>query len=96
MRKFFFIAFLLFASLAINAQTVIDISAIDPAYTDSVDDELVIDVATLASKLDAPNLWYDNPFKGKEFTDAEISFDVYNYYGNDSIKVLGCIVGFLR
>jgi phage gp46-like protein len=93
MRKLFFVL-ILFASLVINAQTVIDISAIDTAYTDSIDNELVIDVATLASKLAAPNLWFENPFKGKDFTDAEISFDVYNYYGNDSIKVLGSLLAF--
>ncbi|MBN2275483.1 MAG: T9SS type A sorting domain-containing protein [Bacteroidales bacterium] len=92
MRKIFFFAFLLFASLAVSAQTVIDISAIDPAYTTTFEAELVIDVATTASAVASPKLWYPNPFKGSSIAGAEISFDVYNYYGNDSIKVLGSLL----
>jgi hypothetical protein len=94
MRKFYSLIIALVASLTVSAQTVIDISAIDAAYTKTVDAELVIDVATTASKLESPKLWYANPFKGKTFTEAEISFDVYNYYGTDSIKVLGSLLAF--
>ncbi len=93
MRKILLLL-LLVVSLTINAQTVIDISAIDAAYTKTVDTDLVIDVATIASKLDSPKLWFANPFKGKEFTNAEISFDVNNYLGSDSIKVLGALLAF--
>ena len=94
MRKFYLFTILMFASLAVSAQTVIDISAIDVAYTKTFEENLVIDVATTASKLASPALWYVNPFKGKTFTEAQISFDVYNYYGNDSIKVLGALLAF--
>lgn len=76
-------------SFAVSSQTIIDISAIDAAYTTTVDNDLVIDVLTTSSPVATPLLSYDNPFKGLEFTDAEISFDVNNHMGTDSIKVLG-------
>src|SRR4030043_413186 len=91
MRRFCFFALALLASWAINAQTVIDISAIDAAYTKTVDEELVIDVATTASKVASPKLSFANPFKGMDFSEAQISFDVYTYHP-DSIKVLGSLL----
>ncbi|MCB0641477.1 MAG: hypothetical protein KDC44_07545, partial [Phaeodactylibacter sp.] len=54
--------------------------------------ELVIDVATATSAIAAPAVSIINPFYGEDFTEAEISFDVYNYNGTDSIKVLGCLI----
>jgi Carbohydrate family 9 binding domain-like/Secretion system C-terminal sorting domain/Fibronectin type III domain len=92
MRKFCFLVFALFASWAINAQTtVIDIGAIDTAYTTTFNEDLVIDVATTTSKVASPKVSFTNPFKGLTFSDAQISFDVYTYHP-DSIKVLGCLL----
>lgn len=90
MKKLFSFAVALFVSLAVGAQTVIDISTIDAAYTTTVDGNLVIDVAKTASKVATPKLSFTNPFKGKTFSEAEISFDVYNY---GDIKVLGSLFG---
>lgn len=78
---------------ALNAQTTIDISQIDGAYTKTVEGELVIDLATTSSAIAAPKLSFANPFLGATATEAEISFDIYNYHGTDSIKVLGAIFG---
>jgi len=91
MKKLSSFAIALFVSLTVSAQTVIDISAINAAYTTTVNGNLVIDVATTASKLASPKLSYTNPFKGKTFTTAEISFDVYNY---SNIHVLGSLFAF--
>jgi hypothetical protein len=78
----------LFAALTLTAQTTINIGAIDTAYTDSVDSELVLDVAKVSSKIASPLLSYPNPFKDKTFNEATISFDVKNY---GDIKVLGAL-----
>ena len=75
------------------AQTTIDISAIDQAYTVEFDGATVIDLATTTSAVASPKLSYDNPFKGQTFSEAEISFDVYTYEP-DSIKVLGSLLAF--
>ncbi len=77
----------------INAQTTIDISQIDAAYTKTVDGALVIDLATTASAIAAPKLSFANPFLGATTSEAEIQFDIYNYNGTDSLKVLGAIFG---
>jgi hypothetical protein len=91
MRKFCFLVIALFASWAINAQTVIDIGAIDATYTTTFEEELVIDVATTASAVASPKLSFANPFKGLDFSEAQISFDVYTYLP-DSNKVLGSLL----
>jgi hypothetical protein len=93
MRKIYTVTLALFIVLGLSAQpTTIDISAISSNYTKTFDGELVIDVATASSPVAAALVSFDNPFKGKTFTEAEISFDVYNYHGVDSIKVLGSLV----
>jgi hypothetical protein len=90
MKKIYFFAITLFMARAAGAQTVnttdIDISAVDDALTLQA-----IDVATAASSLAAPLLWYDNPFKDLTFDTAEISFDVFNY---GPIHVLGSLIAF--
>ena len=93
MRKLYFLTVALFATLIASAQSSIDLTAIDTAYTDSVNMELVINVAKTASKVDSAKLWFPNPFKGKSFTQAEISFDVNNYDA-DSVHVLGSLLAF--
>ncbi len=90
MKKIYFLAIAVLLSLTINAQTTIDISKVDAAYTTTVDGGLVIDVAKASSAIAAPKLSFENPFKGKTFDQAEISFDVYTYL--DSVKVLGCLI----
>ncbi|MFA9390298.1 MAG: hypothetical protein ACERKD_10840 [Prolixibacteraceae bacterium] len=92
MKFFSFIMMACIFTMVVNAQTTIDISALDAAYTKTVDDVLVIDVATASSTIAAPKLGFANPFKGVSFTEAEISFDVNNYHGVDSIKVLGALM----
>jgi hypothetical protein len=92
MRKFYFFLFALFASIPLHAQTtVLDLSKIDAAYTTTFEEQLVIDVATTASKVASPKLSFTNPFKGLDFSEAQISFDVYTYHP-DSIKVLGSLL----
>jgi hypothetical protein len=90
MRKFYSLVIAMVTVLFVNAQTIIDISAISSTYTKTVDNELVIDVATTCSKIASPKLSLTNPLKGQTFTEAEISFDVYNYYA-DSLHVLGAL-----
>lgn len=85
------VAFMAF-SVAYAQHTTIDISAIDPAFTTTFEGELVIDVAEAASTVANPDVSFDNPLMGQDFTDAEIAFDVYNYEGVDSIKVLGSLI----
>jgi len=90
MKKLYFFAIALFMSLAAGTQTVnsteIDISAVEDTLTLQA-----IDVATIASPLASPLLWYNNPFKDQTFDTAEIVFDVFNY---DVIHVLGSLVAF--
>jgi hypothetical protein len=94
MKKLYFLAILVLVTLSVSAQTTIDIGTIDGAYTTTFEDELVIDLATTSSTVAAPLLSYANPFMGATFTEAEVSFDVYNYHGTDSIKVLGSMLSF--
>lgn len=89
MKKLFSIGIALFMTFAAGAQTTIDISAVNSAYTTTVDGSLVIDVAKTASKIASPLVSFTNPFKGKSFTTAEISFDVYNY---SDVHVLGALL----
>ena len=91
MRKLYFLAIALFASLAVSAQIVIDIGAVDTAYTKTFDEELVIDVAATSSKVASPKVWFANPLKGLDFTEAQISVDVYTHLP-DSIKTLGSLL----
>jgi hypothetical protein len=88
MKKLYSFVIALLVSLAVSAQTTIDISAISAAYTTTIDGNLVLDVATTASKLASPLLSYTNPFKDKSFTEADISFDIYNY---DAVHPLGAL-----
>jgi hypothetical protein len=88
MKKLYFFAIALMVSLTAGAQTTIDITAINSAYTTTVDGTLVLDVAKTASKLAAPLVSYTNPFYGLSFTEADITFDVYNY---DAVHVLGAL-----
>ena len=92
MKKIYLLFVALFLSAAISAQEVIplDLTQVSGDYTTEVDGELALDVATLASPVASPNLYYENPFKGKTFEEAEISFDVYNY---DTLHVLGALFG---
>lgn len=93
MKKIYTFLIAFFIVLGLGAQsTSIDISTVNSAYTKTVDGELVIDVATASSPVAAALLAFENPFKGKTFGEAEISFDVYNYHGVDSIKVLGALL----
>lgn len=92
MRKFFTFALVLFMSLAVHAQSVIDLDTVDPNLTTNFNGELVLDMAKTASKAAAPKLTYANPLKGQKFTEAQISFDIYNY---GDAKVLGCLFSFL-
>lgn len=89
MKRFYSLVLVLFVAFAVSAQTTIDISAIDEAYTTTIDNELVIDVATASSAVAEPLVWFDNPLKGLTFTEVEISFDVNNY---GDIKVLGSLM----
>ena len=91
MRKFSTFAIALFVSLAAGAQTSFNLNAKDTAYIETVDGNLVINVAKTASKIEFPVLSIENPFKGKDFTEAEISFDVRNY---DAFHVLGALFSF--
>jgi hypothetical protein len=88
MKKIYLFTIALFVSLAISAQTInstdIDISAIEDSLTVQA-----IDVAACTSKVAAPALWYDNPFKDQTFDTAEICFDVFNY---GDIHVLGALL----
>ncbi len=92
MKQFYLTIFSLLLTVAAFAQTTIDISQLDAAYTTTFEGELVIDVAETSSAIANPNVFIDNPFAGQDFTEAEISFDVYNYFPTDSIKVLGTLV----
>lgn len=92
MKKMYFSFMALLLAITINAQTTIDISSVDEAYTTTFEDALVIDVATAASVITSPNVSFENPLMGETFTEAEISFDVYNYHGTDSIRVLGSLL----
>ena len=84
----FFVAFALV--FAANAQsTTIDIAAIDTALTVDFQNDLVIDVVRCTSAIANPALSYANPFKGQTFSEAEISFDVYNY---DQPRFLGALL----
>jgi len=96
MRKFYYLVIALFVSLTVNAQVwEVNISEeVQPAYTAEFEGHLVIDVATAASSVLSANIVFNNPFKGETFSVAEVSFDVYNYYGVDSIKVLGSLIAF--
>ena len=92
MKKIYILAITFLASLAVNAQqTTIDISTVNSAYTTTVDGTLVIDVAKTAAKVAAPLLSYPNPLKGLTFTEAQISFDIYNY---STLNVLGSLLAF--
>ncbi|MEZ4685932.1 MAG: hypothetical protein R3B47_07645 [Bacteroidia bacterium] len=80
MKKIYVLLTAMALAFAANAQsTTIDISAIDTALTVDFQNELVIDVARCTSAIASPALSYANPFKGQTFSEAEISFDVYNY-----------------
>ncbi len=92
MKQIYFLTFSLMMAFVINAQTTIDLTTIDAAYTTTVDNELVIDLATTASTIAAPKLSMANPFLGSSATEYEISFDINNYKGTDSIKVLGAVL----
>jgi hypothetical protein len=96
MKKIYLFAALLFAAFSLSAQTTqtIDLSTVDGTLTTTFEDELVIDAAECASAIADPLLSFNNPLKGKTFSEAEISFDVYNYHGTDSIKVLGALISF--
>ncbi|MDF1572966.1 MAG: hypothetical protein P1P82_15260 [Bacteroidales bacterium] len=99
MKKIYLFFVFLVLAITVGAQTVIDISTVDAAYTTTVDDELVIDVATASSAVASPNVSFANPFMGGTFNTAEVSFDVYNYCegcasATDSIKVLGSLIAF--
>jgi len=91
MKKPYTFAVILLITLSVNAQTTIDISQINSAYTKTIDNELVIDVATTSSAIASPLVSFTNPFKGGDFTEVEISFDVKNY---GSLKVLGSLLAF--
>ncbi len=93
MKQIYFLIVAVLAFSAVHAQqTTIDISAIDPAFTTTFEGALVIDVAEAASTVANPDVSFDNPLMGQDFTEAEIAFDVYNYEGVDSIKVLGSLI----
>lgn len=95
MKKIYMMIPLLFAFFALTAQTtVIDLEEVSVNLTTTFEEELVIDVAACASPIAEPLLSIANPFKGGTFSAAEISFDVNNYMGADSIKVLGALVAF--
>jgi hypothetical protein len=89
MNKIYLVVISLFVALSINAQTTLDLSTVDAAFKKTVEGDVVIDVATTSSKIAAPKLSFENPFKGKEFIEAQISFDVYNY---GELKVLGALL----
>lgn len=91
MKKIYSSVLAMLLCLNINAQTTIDISQINSDYTTTFEGELVIDVATTASTIANPKLSFDNPFKDGTFTEAEISFDVYNY-GN--LAFFGALIAF--
>jgi len=94
MKKLYFLITALLLTFAASAQNIytFDLSAIEATYTKTIDDVMVLDVSTTSSAVASPKISIPNPFLGKSFTEAEISFDVYNYYGNDSIKVLGALL----
>lgn len=91
MKNFFTLVAMVLSFVLLSAQTTVDISTLDAAYTTTFEGQLVIDVASAASKIAAPALSIDNPYAGQTITAAEISFDVYNY---GEIKILGALLSF--
>lgn len=88
------IAFLVMALSLVTASaqtTTVDISTLDTDNTTTFQSDLVVDVATAASTIAAPEVSISNPFAGQTLTIAQISFDVYNY---GDIKVLGALLSF--
>jgi hypothetical protein len=88
MRKLYILPLFLMLTVFVFGQTNIDLTGIDEQLTTTFEEELVLDVATTASTVAEPALSLENPFQGGEFTEAEISFDVYNY---GDIHVLGAL-----
>lgn len=93
MRKIYlFMAFVFLAAQGFAQNTDIDLTTIDTSHTLIVDNELSIDVATTTSAIATPAVSFSNPFYGQTLTEAEIRFDVKNYFGSDSIRTLGALV----
>ncbi|HKK62696.1 MAG TPA: hypothetical protein VJ951_09055 [Bacteroidales bacterium] len=91
MKKIYTLSLFLMLSLLVFGQTNIDLSSIDEQFTTTFEDELLLDVATTASTIADPALAFENPFLEEDFTEAQISFDVYNY---GDIHVLGALLSF--
>lgn len=91
MKTIFTLLVLALSPMLLSAQTTVDLTQLDAAYTTTFESELVIDVAKAASTIASPALSISNPFSGKTLTHAEIAFDVYNY---GDIKVLGALLSF--
>jgi hypothetical protein len=91
-KNYLLLTFVLAAFQGFSQNTDIDLTAVDPSYTVVVDNELSIDVSSASSTIAAPAVSFNNPFYGESLTEAEIRFDLKNYYGSDSLRVLGSLV----
>jgi hypothetical protein len=92
MKKIYIFVIALSLAWTVGAQTTtINISKVNEAFRTVFDGDTVIDVATAVSAVATPSIYFKNPFYGKSFDSAAISFDIYNYTNTDSFHVLGAL-----